>query len=150
MAFFLVLFAVYAFDVVTKVVVRLMMPEGTEISLLPFFSLSHVKNTGIAFGFFQNRNQLFIYLSAIVILALLFVGFDNFKKDRFTGLVIACIVGGALGNLTDRILYGQVTDFLDFYWNHYHWPVFNIADSAVCIGATLLIWRQIKDMRTSA
>lgn len=119
------------------------MPLGEEIKLLPVFSLTHVNNTGIAFGLFQNQNWIFGAIGIIVVGAMVVMSAKMYKDDRATSLILAGVIGGALGNLTDRLYYGHVTDFLDFYIGSHHWPVFNIGDSAICIGAGLLIWRNI-------
>jgi signal peptidase II len=132
---------VYALDAVTKMAVRARMPIGHEIPILPFFSLAHVKNTGIAFGMFQNQNGLFVVLGLILAALLVRFGLGLYRDDRVSGLAVAGLLGGALGNLTDRVLFGRVTDFLDFYWRSYHWPVFNVADSAICVGAGLILLR---------
>jgi hypothetical protein len=81
--------------------------------------------------------------------ALHFNGYIEEKKSTViidlgdSQTTIALVVGGALGNLTDRFVFGHVTDFLDFYWEAHHWPAFNVADSAICVGATLLILREL-------
>lgn len=140
-------FSVYALDVVTKFLVRARMPLGSEISLLPFFSLVHVTNTGIAFGLFQERNAFFIGLGIVVMGALALYAVHLLRTDRFTALVLAGVLGGALGNMTDRVVHGEVTDFLDFYWGSHHWPAFNVADSAICVGAALLVIASLREGR---
>lgn len=140
--------SVYLLDLVTKMAVRARMTEGAEIHILPFFSLVHVKNTGIAFGLFQDRNTLFIALGVAVMATLLVYAYRLLHRDRFTSLVLAGVLGGALGNMTDRVLHGAVTDFLDFYWGAHHWPSFNIGDSAICVGAALLFWSSFRCSRS--
>lgn len=144
MIFFLILFAIYGSDLVTKIWVRRAMPLGSEIPILPFFSLSHVNNTGIAFGLFQQMNHVFSVLGILVVLVMILFSYRTYQKDRFVSLVLAVVLGGALGNLTDRLVYGHVTDFLDFYIGSFHWPVFNVADSSICVGAALLVWRNFR------
>lgn len=131
--------SVFSLDLITKSLVRARMFFGSEIRLAPFFSLVHVNNTGIAFGLFQGRNYFFIGVGVAVMAFLIYYSFRLLKEDRFTALVLAAVLGGALGNLTDRVAHGQVTDFLDFYWGAHHWPAFNVADSAICVGAGILI-----------
>ena len=104
-----------------------------------FFYLTLVYNRGAAFGIFPGRNILFIVLSLLTIAALIF-----FYRSFFSGSVWArisggLILGGAVGNLIDRFRFNYVVDFLDFQFGTYHWPAFNIADSAICVGVTLLI-----------
>jgi len=140
-AFFSLLAAVYGLDLVTKGIVRARLPIGSEVPVLPVFSLTHVSNTGIAFGLFPDKNLLFILLSSFVVGFILYHGARLARTDPFTGYVLAAVAGGALGNLTDRLFFGQVTDFLDFYIGTHHWPAFNVADSAICVGAGLLLVR---------
>ncbi len=139
--FFLILFSVFGFDVLTKVVVRARMSLGNEVPLLPFFSLVHVTNTGIAFGMFQNNNLMFAMVGVAVASVLTVYAIKLHRQDSISGLLMAAVVGGALGNLLDRVVFGRVTDFLDFYAGPHHWPAFNVADSAICVGATMLFVR---------
>jgi signal peptidase II len=139
--------AIYVFDLLTKWVVRLKLPVGAELKLLPFFSLTHVNNTGIAFGLFQEMNHLFLIIGVVVTCVVVWMGVRTYSQDRFSGSILAVILGGAAGNLTDRIFYGHVTDFLDFYIGHYHWPAFNVADSAICVSASLLLWHSLRASR---
>ena len=109
-----------------------------------FFRLTHVQNRGAAFGLFDDPpNQwkiailiLFSVLALIVVSALLW---KNSHSMSATGMGLALVLGGALGNLWDRLADGRVVDFLDFSIAGYHWPAFNVADSAIVIGALLLV-----------
>ena len=123
----------------TKMAVRKHMVVGSEIAVLPFFSLTHVENTGIAFGLFPNRNLVFIGIGVAMTMVLLWTARRNSQHSPFIANVFGVILGGAWGNLLDRIFFGRVTDFLDFYWGVHHWPAFNVADSAICIGAGYLL-----------
>ena len=143
-ATFSVFLLVYASDAFTKWLVRSRMPLGAEIRILPDFSLTHVQNTGIAFGLFQRENGLFLIVGAVLACAVVWVAVRAHNRDRFTSFVLAAVLGGAAGNLTDRIFRGHVTDFLDFYVGVHHWPAFNVADSAICVGAALLIWHSFR------
>jgi signal peptidase II len=78
------------------------------------------------------------------------VGLRLLKQDRTGALIIAVVLGGALGNLTDRFFHGRVTDFLDFYVGDHHWPAFNVADTAICVGAALLLLREFVCTRSSS
>jgi len=135
---------IYASDLFSKFWVRRAMPLGAEIRLLPFFSLTHVENTGIAFGMLQQMNHLLLIAGAALTALLVWMAVRSRSKDRFTTLVLAGILGGAAGNLTDRVLQARVTDFFDFYIGPHHWPAFNVADSAICVGAGLLILHGLK------
>jgi|SRR6056297_2781196 len=99
------------------------------------FHLTYVKNTGAAFGIFKNANNFFIIVSIIIILFLLFYRYYYFKSNIYINMSIGLIIGGAVGNLIDRILLNHVVDYLDFRI----WPVFNLADSAIVVGAGFLI-----------
>lgn len=106
------------------------------IYLLPVLNLVHVRNVGSAFGLFRSLgNTFFIVVAACasLFIALMIV------KDRKDGAAFSMILGGALGNLADRVMYGHVVDFLDLHAGRYHWPAFNIADSALTAGITLLL-----------
>jgi signal peptidase II len=109
-----------------------------------FFNLTHSQNPGAAFGLFSDspslwKTVLLIVISALMIAAVLAVAWRSPRLDWKTGTGLALIMGGALSNLADRIRFGRVTDFLDVYYRSYHWYTFNVADSAIVIGAFLLI-----------
>jgi signal peptidase II len=109
-----------------------------------FFSLVHVANKGAAFGFLNRedigwQNGLFIavtLLAAMVIFLLLRGATD---RERLYAAGLGLVLGGAVGNVIDRLRFGYVVDFLDFHYGDYHWPAFNVADMAICIGAGLII-----------
>lgn len=109
-----------------------------------FFRLTHVQNTGAAFGLFAESSAQwkvgalvsFSILALIVVSALLW---KNGHALSTTSIGLSLILGGAMGNLWDRMVSGHVVDFLDFYVGNYHWPAFNVADSAIVIGAILLV-----------
>jgi signal peptidase II len=109
-----------------------------------FFRLTHVQNTGAAFGLFADSPVqwkvgalvAFSILALVVVSALLW---KNGHALSITTIGLSLILGGAMGNLWDRIMSGRVVDFLDFYVGSYHWPAFNVADSAIVVGAALLI-----------
>ncbi|MGH9474864.1 MAG: signal peptidase II [Terriglobales bacterium] len=119
-------------------------PSDFSHTVVPgLFRLVHAENPGVAFGLFQYSSPTFrdllISLSSlalVVVLALLW----RSNHSRRTGYAMALIVAGACGNLMDRVLHGRVVDFLLVYVGHYSWPVFNLADSAICVGAALLVW----------
>jgi signal peptidase II len=105
----------------------------------------------VAFGILQESNSPLRTpgLIAVTIAASLMLGWMIWKaQDRMTSYGVALILGGALGNLFDRIRAGGATDFLDFYSGHYHWYTFNLADTAICIGAGLLILSMLKTKKT--
>ncbi len=108
-----------------------------------FFSIVHVRNTGGAFGIFGGERGgigsiLFVVVSLIAIGAVVFLFVKTRENEKTLALSFSLILSGALGNLIDRLHYGEVIDFLDFHLSTYHWPAFNVADSAICIGIGLL------------
>ena len=119
------------------------MYEAREI-IPSFFNLVYVVNTGAAFSMFADvdspwRHYFFVGVATFACVGLTYMTY-TMRKERFLFMVsLALIAGGAIGNLIDRLYYGHVVDFLDVYYGSYHWPAFNIADSAICIGAVLYI-----------
>ena len=118
---------------------------GYAITVIPgVFRLTHVLNTGAAFSLFENsspivvRNSLigFSIIAVIIVLAMLW---RAGRTLSLTGIALALILGGAIGNLYDRLRFSHVVDFLEVHIVHYHWPDFNIADSCIVIGACLLL-----------
>jgi signal peptidase II len=138
---------VFVADQVTKVVVKGSIPEHTTVPLLPrFFNLVHTNNAGAAFGLFSDspapwKTVLLIVISG-ALLALVIVVMWRHQRLRWeTGAGLALILGGALSNLFDRIRLGRVVDFFDVYYRSYHWPTFNLADSAIVVGAGFLVFQ---------
>jgi len=114
-----------------------------------FFRLTYIRNTGAAFGILAGSHEA-IRLPVLVVFSLVAIGFILVLLKRLpsgeTGLItaLAFILGGAIGNLIDRIAYGEVIDFLDFYWSGYHWPAFNLADSFITIGVLIIAYYLIR------
>jgi signal peptidase II len=142
---FLIALIVVVADRASKWLVARSIPLHESVSVLPgVFRLTHVQNSGAAFGLFAESPSewkvalliLFSMLALVVVSALLW---KNSHRITSTGVGLALILGGAVGNLWDRLLSGHVVDFFDFYLGSYHWPAFNIADSAIVIGALLLV-----------
>jgi signal peptidase II len=144
---FLIVAAVIALDRLTKWLVIRHLPEAHEIPVIPgLFQLSHWENTGAAFSMFADSSSPWRTLGLIgfAVIALLVVSFLLWKSGSALNsvtLALALIMGGASGNLWDRVARGTVTDFLDFYIGQHHWPPFNIADSAIVVGSLLLMWK---------
>lgn len=121
---------------------------GEVLPVLPFFNLVLTFNEGAAFSFLSDaggwQRWFFIGLTLVVAVALVAWLWRLRAGERWTAAALALVLGGALGNLVDRVLAGRVTDFLDFHWQQWHWPAFNLADSAITLGVVLLIlasWR---------
>lgn len=143
--FLLLSLAVFVLDQLSKWWVESAYPLGASTELIPgFLSLTHVRNTGVAFGLFAahgaDGGAWFLIAMGIVALGAVAVYFRLAPiENRLLLSALALIVGGAVGNLCDRVASGGVTDFFDFYWRDHHWPAFNIADSAISIGIGLMI-----------
>ncbi len=140
---------VFVGDQATKSVVENSIPEHTLIPVLPrCFNLTHTKNAGAAFGLFSDspapwKMALLIVISAALLVTVVSVIWRSRRLRWEAGVGLALILGGALSNLVDRIRLGRVVDFLDFYFRSYHWPTFNLADSAIVVGAGFLILQVI-------
>jgi signal peptidase II len=141
---------IVALDQLTKFIVDRAMPLHHSIPVIDgFFNLTYVRNTGAAFGIFARSHEAF-RLPFLILVSVLAIGFIFLMlkrlRDKEIGLVTALsfIVSGAIGNLIDRVLYGEVIDFLDFYWSNYHWPAFNLADGFITIGVTITLFFLIR------
>jgi signal peptidase II len=146
----LIALAVLVLDRLTKWVVIHTIPLEDVIPIIPgLFRLTHLENTGAAFSLFADSNSplrtalliVFSLAALVVVVWLLWRGRHEFNAST---LALALILGGALGNLWDRLTDGKVTDFLDFYIGVHHWPPFNMADSAIVVGALLLVLRMLR------
>lgn len=135
--FWVISIAVFFSDQISKLIVDKLFFQPVN---LWFFSIAKTRNTGIAWGFLQGSNSILILISIIIIVLIIYYR-SQFIKNNLSLVSSALILGGALGNLADRIFYGSVLDFIDFYF----WPVFNVADSAITIGGAMLalwLWRE--------
>ncbi|WP_206485378.1 signal peptidase II [Thalassotalea sp. G2M2-11] len=124
-----------------------------SINLLPFFNITYAQNPGAAFSFLADQpgwQRWFFSLIAMVASVIFLVWLKRTPKSQpILAVALACMLSGALGNLIDRVLFGYVIDFLDFYLGQYHWPTFNIADSVIFIGAVLMIIDSFKQDKSS-
>lgn len=145
MAYILLIIGVVVADQLSKLWIMggFQLYESREI-IPGLFNLVYVVNPGAAFSMFADvdspwRHYFFLIIGCIAVVGLT-IAYMKFKvENKYYYLPIGLIVGGALGNMIDRIRLGSVVDFLDFYLGNYHWPVFNVADSAICVGAVLFI-----------
>ncbi len=119
----------------------LSVPRRSLTVIENFFSLTLVHNRGGVFGLFPKQNNLFVVLSLLTIVGLtaLLLHRRFFPPGRVTRIAGGLILGGAVGNLIDRLRHDYVVDFLDFQFGGYHWPAFNLADSSICVGVAFLI-----------
>ena len=134
---------VIVFDQASKWLMMSWLSLYETVAVMPYFNLTMAHNEGAAFSFLAQaggwQRWFFIGL-ALIISVLLLVWLAKLKPtEKLEAISLSLILGGAIGNVIDRISYGYVVDFIDLYIGHNHWPVFNIADSAICIGAILLI-----------
>ncbi len=132
-------------DQTSKYAVQHMMALYDYIEVVPgLFSLTYIRNPGAAFGLFGKtsealRSVFLIGISLLAITVLFFMYARLTEKNLLIHVSIGMIIGGAVGNLIDRIRFHWVIDFLDFYWKEYHWPTFNLADSAITAGTLILM-----------
>ncbi len=135
-------------DQYTKIWVEARLPHYGSEPLLPFLNLVHLQNTGAAFSMFREAPKLmFIGLATVVSLGILGWLNKHRQGETFTALGLCLILGGAIGNVIDRVRLGHVTDFVDFYIGNWHFAAFNVADAAISIGAGLLIVDMILEWR---
>jgi signal peptidase II len=143
--------AVVAADQLTKAWIVMAYPLGTELEIVPgLFRLVHARNRGIAFGILGASGPA-VQLALLIVVAgiVAFVAWQLARAggDGFAGVGLTLVLGGAIGNIIDRVLRGEVVDFLDFYLvtggHEHHWPAFNVADSAISIGACCVILAEI-------
>jgi signal peptidase II len=148
---FLVLIILLILDQVTKMAMVNNFALHESISITSFFNLTLVHNPGAAFGFLSDQfgwqRWFFTLISSI---AIIFISVWIFKleaKNKILLWALVFILVGAIGNLIDRIIFGYVIDFLDFFYQAYHWPAFNVADSSIFIGIVLFIFDSIQEAK---
>ncbi len=148
--FFITLLLVAGLDQLSKWYITSTMSLHASYPVIDgFFNITYVRNPGAAFGFLANAAPLFrsvflIAVSAAAIAMILWFLAKNKTAAMLLTFALSLILGGAVGNLLDRIRFGDVVDFLDFYVASWHWPAFNVADSAISIGAVLLIVEMLR------
>jgi signal peptidase II len=143
-------------DRVTKLWVIANIKQGHAIVIIPrIFRLTHVVNTGAAFSIFEGASSpalvrnLLIGFSIIAVTVVLALIWKMGQRATLTSVALALILGGAIGNLYDRIRFAYVIDFLEVHIVHYHWPDFNVADSAIVVGACLLLLEMLRPQRSA-
>jgi signal peptidase II len=133
---------VIAFDRITKMVAQKYLVFHEALAVMPSLNFTLSYNRGSAFSFLDTAQGwqvwMFAGVAIIVSVGILVWLYRIAATQKWLGVALAFIVGGALGNLWDRFSYGHVIDFIDVYAGRFHWPVFNIADSAICVGAVML------------
>jgi signal peptidase II len=140
----LVVAAIIVLDRWTKALILDRFDLNESVSVIDgFFNITYVRNTGVAFGIFSSissplKSTLLSVFTAIAAVAVVTYSYRSSLRNRLLQAALALILGGALGNLYDRLAYGYVVDFLEFYIGSYHWPAFNVADSTITTGVVLL------------
>ncbi len=144
-AYLLIVLLIVAADRLTKILVIKHLAYLTSIDITPSLSIVHARNYGGAFGFLAQRGDaayIFLVLPIMIIAGLIYylLRYQHTETVKFS---LTCILAGALGNMSDRLCYGYVTDFIDVYYKQYHWPAFNIADMSITFGIGLWIFAQL-------
>lgn len=143
----IVALAVLALDRITKIIAQSLLSPGDSVRIIPgIFHTTLVLNNGTAFGLFKGMNMIFILVSAAAIACIILYMRKNRPVGSVPSFAFGLILGGASGNLFDRIMFGHVIDFFDFRI----WPVFNVADSCITIGIILLAWKILRHKCTQS
>lgn len=154
--YLLLAFLVLVLDQWTKWLVELHVPRHAAEEIVPgLVNLTHVRNTGVAFGIFADHPSPATpwLLALLAVVALVVVGTYFLRtsgEDHLLLTALSLVLGGALGNLLDRVVSGAVTDFIDVYVGIHHWPSFNVADSAISVGIALMALDALRGPRTAA
>lgn len=141
-------FVVITLDQITKFIIEAKLSVGDVISVVPgFFNIILTYNPGAAFGLMSGLPDSIRYVALatttiIALAAVLYFFVKEYRHDITAQVALAGVLGGAVGNIIDRIRLGMVVDFLDVYVGNYHWPAFNIADSAICLGVVVIVFRR--------
>jgi len=134
---------VVALDQVTKVIAENSMALYESVPVMPYFNFTLAYNTGAAFSFLADASgwQRWLFAVIAVVVSVFITGWllRLRREQKWLGVSLALVLGGAIGNVWDRITLGHVIDFIDVYYQDWHWPAFNIADSAICVGAAMLV-----------
>jgi signal peptidase II len=137
--------AVFVADQATKVFVRRTIDPRDSIAVLDgFVDIVHARNPGAAFSFLAEapawfRGPFFVVITITAVAVLLYVIARLPREDRLMRVALGGVLGGALGNLVDRLMYGEVTDFVDVHWRAHHWPAFNVADSSITLAVIAVV-----------
>jgi signal peptidase II len=127
---------VIATDQITKYIINYYIRIYDSVRIFPFLHIVNVRNTGAAFGMFKGiDSNFFIFISIIAIVFVIIM----LKKKTYNSFGLSLLLGGAIGNLIDRLIYGYVIDFIDISFGRFHWPAFNVADSSLTIGIAIIL-----------
>jgi signal peptidase II len=138
---------VIALDLYTKHLIQQAFAFGDLKQVTSFFDLARYHNEGAAFGFLNDaggwQKWFFTGISVIAVIVITYL-IKKYSEQKLFCFGLALVLGGAIGNLYDRITLGYVVDFLNFHINNHYWPAFNVADSAICVGVAMLLWDSFK------
>jgi len=127
---------VIATDQITKYIINYYIRIYDSVRIFPFLHIVNVRNTGAAFGMLKGiDSNFFIFISIIAIVFVIIM----LKKKTYNSFGLSLLLGGAIGNLIDRLIYGYVIDFIDISFGRFHWPAFNVADSSLTIGIAIIL-----------
>jgi signal peptidase II len=135
----LVTIVIFVIDIASKFLIIDQFSLFESLNLLPFFSITYVRNIGAAFSIFEGQREMLVTIALIISTAIIHMLYRNSCSKKLENFSLSLILGGALGNLFDRLYHGFVIDFFDVNFGHWHYPTFNIADCAICIGIVLFI-----------
>lgn len=134
---------VIVLDQATKYLASGLLDYGVPVPVLPFFNLTLAHNPGAAFSFLAGASgwQRWFFIGIALVVSVLIVGWMKrlSPRENWLAAALALILGGAIGNVIDRVMYGYVVDFIDLYYGAWHWPAFNIADSAITVGVAIML-----------
>lgn len=130
---------VFVIDIASKFLINHLFNLYESINIFPFFSITYVRNIGAAFSILEGQQWLLALVAIVISLFIIYMLYKNGKNQKIENLSLALILGGALGNLFDRLYHGFVIDFLDVNFGSWHYPTFNLADCAICIGIFIYI-----------
>ncbi len=149
MGYFIIVCLVVICDQATKyAIVSTFSLYEYKVIIPGFFHLTHVTNPGAAFSFLADvegawRHYFFLTIGSVAVIVLTGFLYQTRKQSLLQSVGLSLIIGGALGNLVDRVIRGAVVDFLDFFYGSLHWPAFNVADMAICAGVALVLLVQL-------
>ena len=147
---YLISLFVFLLDILSKNFIQNKIMYGEQVEITSFLSLVHFQNTGAAFSFLSDQGGWQRYfLIAISLLAVLYIPWliNQYKKNILIVIGLLLILGGAIGNLYDRISYGYVIDFIYLHFAEFYWPAFNVADSAISVGVLLFLYGSFKNYK---
>jgi len=139
------------FDQLSKwlIVEKIILPGHNVIEMAPFFNIVLVRNFGVSFGLFADHRQPLLLTAVSIAIVSILLTWLYKNTSKLGAWALGSVMGGAIGNIIDRVRYGSVVDFLDFHLGPYHWPAFNIADSCIFIGVVLLCGSSMFTPRTN-